>query len=125
MSAEEPEPKRYRVEFTRGALNDMHAIKRYIESTLCAPAAARRTIEGILAVANALSLFPLRNRVLATAEDGSKIRAARSGNYTISYLIADDRVTVFSVLYSASNIAQRLEDLLAQKIAGTSYIDTP
>lgn len=112
MTALEGSPKRYRIELTSGAYRDIQAIKQYIEDALHAANAARRTVERILSTAEALSTLPLRNRVLATTVTEHKIRAARSGNYTLLYLVSEDTVQIIAVLYSARDIEKRLEGLL-------------
>ena len=104
----------FSVELTKGALGDVRAIKAYIEEQLLEPAAARRTVERILAAADALSTMPRRNRVLVTTSSGYDVRLARAGNYSLLYLIAADAVRVFAVMYSARDFESRLPALLAR-----------
>ena len=104
--------REFSVELTDGAMGDLRAIKAYIGETLLEPLAARRIATGILSTADALSVMPMRNRVLLETSDGLEVRSARSASYTLCYLVCDDVVRVFAVLYSASDVTGRLERLL-------------
>lgn len=108
------EPKTYSVKLTAGANADVRAIKSYIELQLLEPAAARRTVAGILATADALATMPMRNRVFARTSSGVEVRLARSGNYSLVYLVIEDDVRIVAVLYSASDIKARLSRVLAE-----------
>ena len=106
------EPKVYAVSLTNGALKDIRSIKSYIAEQLYEPNAARRTVAGILAAADALSTMPFRNRTLTKTASGLEVRAARSGKYSIIYIVTEDEVRVVAVLYSASDIQARLTKVL-------------
>lgn len=107
------EPKTYSIKLTNGAKADVGDIKSYIEFQLLEPAAARRTVAGILAAADRLATMSMRNRVFARTSSGIEVRLARSGNYSLIYLVVDDEVRIIAVLYSASDIKARLSRVLA------------
>ena len=101
--------KYYRVEVTRAALADMEKIYNYIANDLQAPLAAKKQYQEIADAALRLKIFPERNRCLESKnQDLRKLRRANVGKYSIFYLVADDRIVVTNVLYSASDIASRL-----------------
>ena len=53
-----PEALVYSVELTDGAMEDLRAIREYIAEELRSPTSSRRTVSGILDVADHLSAMP-------------------------------------------------------------------
>lgn len=109
-----PEAPVYSVELTDGAMEDLRAIREYIAEELQSPASSRRTVSGILDVADHLSSMPFRNRRIATTSQGNSIRSARYNNYRLLYLVEAEKVIVFAVLYSASDVEGRLGRILSK-----------
>ena len=109
-----PEALVYSVELTDGAMEDLRAIREYIAEELQSPTASRRTVSGILDVADHLSAMPFRNRRIATTSQGNSIRSARYNNYRLLYLVEAEKVIVFAVLYSASDVEGRLGRILSK-----------
>ena len=110
-----PEALVYSVELTDGAMEDLRAIREYIAEELRSPTSSRRTVSGILDVADHLSSMPFRNRRIATTtSQGNSIRSARYNNYRLLYLVEAEKVIVFAVLYSASDVEGRLGRILSK-----------
>ena len=109
-----PEALVYSVELTDGAMEDLRAIREYIAEELRSPTSSRRTVSGILDVADHLSAMPFRNRRIATTSQGNSIRSARYNNYRLLYLVEAEKVIVFAVLYSASDVDGRLGRILSK-----------
>lgn len=109
-----PEALVYSVELTDGAMEDLRAIREYIAEELRSPTSSRRTVSGILDVADHLSAMPFRNRRIATTSQGNSIRSARYNNYRLLYLVEAEKVIVFAVLYSASDVEGRLGRILSK-----------
>ena len=107
-----PEALVYSVELTDGAMEDLRAIREYIAEELQSPTSSQRTVSGILDVADHLSSMPFRNRRIATTGRGNSIRSARYNNYRLLYLVEAEKVIVFAVLYSASDVEDRLGRIL-------------
>lgn len=109
-----PEALVYSVELTDGAMEDLRVIREYIAEELQSPTSSRRTVSGILDVADHLSAMPFRNRRIATTSQGNSIRSARYNNYRLLYLVEAEKVIVFAVLYSASDVEGRLGRILSK-----------
>lgn len=102
--------KQYTVEITDEALADMEQLYNHIAFVLLAPENAmgqyNRIADGILK----LDVFPERIRIMDSEPEHSKgIRRMPIDNYSVFYIIKDDRVIVTDVLYSASDIEERLK----------------
>ena len=109
-----PEALVYSVELTDGAMEDLRAIREYIAEELQSPTSSRRTVSGILDVADHLSAMPFRNRRITITSQGNSIRSARYNNYRLLYLVEAEKVIVFAVLYSASDVEGRLGRILSK-----------
>ena len=102
---------RYTVQITEEALSDMERIYRYIADELNAPESAMRQYDHIADGILGLDLVPERYGVVAFEPEHSKgLRRMPVDNYSVFYLIYGTRVVVTDVLYSASDIEQRLRD---------------
>ena len=104
----------------------MEDIYRYIAEKLQSPENAigqyNRIADGILT----LETFPERHTVVDfEPERRSGLRRLLVDNYSVFYVIREKQVIVTSVLYSASNIEQRLKEesnLLEQSEVGARML---
>lgn len=102
--------EKYEIEITKEALRDMEEIYNYIANELLSPDNAiyqyNRIAESILQ----LDIFPEKFRILeSNIEKQKKIRRMPVDNYSVFYVIKENRVIIISVLYSASNIQAKLK----------------
>lgn len=103
--------KKYTVQITEGAQADMEAIYRYISKTLKAPETALGQYNRIADEILSLELFPERCPIVQFEPGRSAgLRRLPVDNYSVFYVRRDNRVIVTSVLYSASDIEQRLKE---------------
>ena len=101
--------KQYRVEITNQALADMEQLYNHIAYVLLAPENAMGQYNRIAEKILGLDIFPERNRVMDSEPERSmKLRRMLVDNYSVFYVVKEDRVIVTDVLYSASNIEERL-----------------
>ncbi|MDO5422595.1 MAG: type II toxin-antitoxin system RelE/ParE family toxin [Eubacteriales bacterium] len=102
--------KRYTVEITEEALADMEQIYYHIAVVLCAPENAMGQYNRIADEIGKLDFFPERFRVLDSEPEHTKgVRRMLVDNYSIFYVVREERVIVTDVLYSASDIEKRLK----------------
>ena len=101
--------KQYKVEITKSALQDMEDIYNYIAEELLAPENAMGQYNRIADAILSLDNFPEKFRVLESEPEKDKeIRRMVVDNYSVFYVIKENRVIVTDVLYSASDIEARL-----------------
>lgn len=101
--------KQYRVEITNQALLDMEQLYNHIAYVLFAPENAMGQYNRIADKILKLDMFPERNRIMdSEPEHSMEIRRMLVDNYSVFYVIKEDRVIVTDVLYSASDIEKRL-----------------
>ena len=101
--------KQYIVEITEEALSDMEAIYDHIAYKLLSPDNAMGQYNRITDKILSLEHLPERIRVMDTEPEHSKgLRKMLIDNYSVFYVIKQDRVIVTNVLYSASDIESRL-----------------
>jgi len=101
--------KQYRVEITEHALVDMEQLYNHIAYVLRAPENAMGLYNRIAERILKLDVFPERFRIMdSEPEHSMEIRRMLVDNYSVFYVIKDDRVIVTDVLYSASDIKNRL-----------------
>lgn len=89
----------------------MEEIYRYIAEVLQSPENAlgqyQRIAEGILS----LDLFPERGKIVDfEPERSAGLRRMLVDQYSVFYICREDHVIVTNVLYSASNLEQRLKE---------------
>lgn len=102
--------KQYTVEITDEALADMEQIYNHIAYVLLAPENAMGQYDRIADEILKLDVFPERFRIMDSEPEYSKeIRGMPVDHYSVFYVIKKDRVIVTDVLYSASDIANRLK----------------
>lgn len=105
--------KKYMVQITDEASRDMLSIYRYIAEVLQAPETAVRQYNHIMAEIVTLDFMPERCPIVEFEPEKSLgLRRMSVDNYSVFYLIKDKAVVIVSVLYSASDIEQRLKGTL-------------
>lgn len=103
--------KRYMVQITNKALTDMEEIYNYIADHLQAPEAAMKQYDRIANSIETLDTFPERVMLMETDEDLELgLRKMPVDNFSVFFLIREEKVIVTNVLYSASDIIKRLRD---------------
>lgn len=103
--------ERYDVLLTEEARKDMEDIYHYIARQLQSPENARRQYDRIADGILTLDLFPARYRVVDfEPEHTAGLRRMLVDHYSVFYVIQENRVIVTDVLYSASDIEQRLKE---------------
>lgn len=101
--------KRYTVEITDEALADMEQLYHHIAYILLAPENAMGQYNRIANSIMKLNMFPERFHIMdSEPEHSNEIRKMPVDHYSVFYVIHNDKVTVTNVLYSASNIENRL-----------------
>ncbi len=101
--------KQYTVEITDEALADMEQIYNHIAYVLLSPENAIGQYNRIADEILKLDIFPERFRVMDSEPECYKeIRGMPVDNYSVFYVIKENRVIVTDVLYSASDITNRL-----------------
>lgn len=104
--------KQYVVEITDEALADMEQLYNYIFYVLRAPENAMGQYNRIADEILKLDTFPERFRIMESEPEHSKeIRRMVVDNYSVFYVIKEDRVIVTDVLYTASDIENRLKGI--------------
>lgn len=101
--------KQYTLKITNKALADMAAIYDYIADQLQAPEAAMQQYDRIAEAIETLSAFPERCPLLhSQPEQSLGMRHLPVNHYVVIFVVEEDAVTMLRVLYSASDISQRL-----------------
>lgn len=102
--------KLYKVEITDDALADMEEIYNYIAYQLFSPENALGQYNRIANAILTLDSFPERIHIMESEPEHTlELRQMLVDNYSIFYVIRDNRVIVTNVLYSASDIQSRLK----------------
>ena len=103
--------ERYTVQITDEALSDMEAIYRHIAEKLKSPDNALGQYNRIADEIVTLDVFPERYRTVDfEPERSAGLRRMLVDNYSVFYVLRGEHVIVTDVLYSASNIEQRLKE---------------
>lgn len=103
--------KQYRVKITGKALADMEAIYDYIASDLQSPDTAMKQYDRIAAAIESLDTFPERCKLFDSEPECSHgMRQLLVDNYSAVYVVDEEEVTVLRVLYSSSDISNRLNE---------------
>lgn len=104
--------QQYTVEITDEALADMEQLYNHIAFVLLAPDNAMGQYNRIADEILKLDVFPERFRIMDSESEHSKgIRRMSVDNYSVFYVIKNDRVIVTDVLYSAPDIEERLKGI--------------
>lgn len=102
--------KQYTVQITDKALADMEEIYNYIAIQLQAPENAMGQYNRIAKAIEELSIFPEKIRLMESKQERIMgLRQLSVDNYSVFYVIENERVIVMRVLYSASDIEVRLK----------------
>lgn len=104
----------YKIRITRQARDHLREIRRYISQELCAPDAAKKTIQLIKSEIQSLSHMP--GRIQLTPEQpwhDLKVHRDRVKNYYIYYWIDEDSKTVqvISIIYVRRDQSKQLGQL--------------
>ncbi|MCD8076344.1 MAG: type II toxin-antitoxin system RelE/ParE family toxin [Lachnospiraceae bacterium] len=102
--------KKYIVQITDEAILDMEQIYNYIAFNLLAPENAAGQYDRIADAI--LTLDELADRIKVMDSEPERSRGMRQllvDNYSVFYVIEGDKVIVTDVLYSASDIQNRLK----------------
>ena len=100
----------YTVQITDEVLADMEQFYNYIAGVLLSPDNAMEQYNRIADAILTLDTFPDRFRIMDSEPEHSKeIRRMLVDNYSMFFVIQDDKVVVTDVLYSASDIERRLK----------------
>lgn len=103
--------ERYSVQVTDSALSDMEDIYRHIAEKLLSPKNALGQYNRIADEILSLDTFPERYRIVDfEPERSEELRRMLVDNYSVFYVVRGNRVIVTAVLYSASDIEQRLKE---------------
>lgn len=101
--------KQYTVQVTDRALADMEEIYTYIAEQLQAPENAMGQYNRIAEVIQKLNVFPERVRIMESEPENTMgLRQFPVDNFSVFYVIKEERVIITRVLYSASDISRRL-----------------
>ena len=104
--------KRHIVEITDEALADMEQLYNHIAYVLQAPENAMGQYNRIADEILKLDILPERFRIMDSEPEHSReLRRMPVDNYSVFYVIRENRVIVTDVLYSASDIERRLKGL--------------
>lgn len=102
---------KYKVQITNEALSDMEEIYRYIAEKLKSPENALGQYDRIADEILSLNVFPERYRTVDfEPEHSAGLRRMLVDNYSVFYVVRGKCVIVTAVLYSASDIEQRLKE---------------
>ena len=100
---------KYKIEITNEALRDMEEIYNYIARELLSPDNAMYQYNRIANAIMKLDIFPQKFQILESEPEREKeLRRMPVDNYSIFYVIKEDKVVITNVLYSASNIQSKL-----------------
>ena len=100
---------RFNVEITQEALNDMEQIFEHIACVLLAPENAMAQYNRIADAILTLEYMPQRFRIMESEPAHSRgMRRVLVDNYSVFYIVQENRVVVTNVLYTPSDIEQRL-----------------
>ncbi len=103
--------KQYTVEITNEALADMEQIYNHIAYALQAPENAMDQYNRIADAILTLDTLAERIHIMESVQERRReIRRLLVDNYSVFYVIQEDKVIVTNVLYSASDIERRLRD---------------
>lgn len=99
--------KKYKIDITNAALQDMKDLYDHISNVLQAPETALKQYNRIAGRILTLDIFPERFK-LTGCDEIPVLRSMPVDNYLVFFVITYDRVIVTNVLYSASDIKNRL-----------------
>lgn len=102
--------KKYSVQITKAALDDIESIYIYIAEKLLSPENAIRQYNRLKEAILKLDTFPERYNILNVGSElHHQIRRMPVDNYSVFYIVKDNTVVIIDVLYSSSNIENILD----------------
>ena len=102
--------RQYEVEITDDALADMEQIYNHIAFVLLSPENAMKQYDRIANAILKLNVMPERFRVIDSEPEHSMgLRRMLVDNFSVFYVLRENKVTVTNVLYSASDLEQKLK----------------
>ena len=102
----------YTVQITDEALSDLEEIYHYIAEKLKSPENAIGQYNRIADEILSLHVFPARYPTVDfEPECSTGLRRMLVDNYSVFYVLRGNRVIVTNVLYSASDVVQRLREV--------------
>lgn len=102
--------KKYEIVVTDEAITDLENIYLYIATTLLSPEIAIDQYERITAQILKLDTMPKRHRIIDSEPEKSRgLRIMPVDNYSVIYIVDDSIITVTNILYSASDMHERLK----------------
>lgn len=103
--------EKYTVQITSDALNDLEEMHCYIAQTLQSPETANQQYDRITNAILSLDTLPGRCKIVDFEPEHSVgLRRMLVDHYSVFYVVRERSVIVTNVLYSASNIEQRLKE---------------
>lgn len=103
--------KQYKVQITDKALADMEEIYNYIAIQLQAPENAIVQYNRIAKAIEELKMFPEKVRLMESVQERAMgLSQLVVDNYSVFHVIENESAIVMRVLYSASDIGERLKD---------------
>lgn len=104
--------KQYQVKISRIALSDMEQIYTYIAQRLLEPETAIRQYNRIAVAIESLAVLPERCPLVGCEPERDQgLRHLLVDHYSVFYLVGEDTVSVARVLYSSSDITNRLRNM--------------
>lgn len=101
----------YKIKITSKALTDMKTIYEYITENFQAPDTAMNQYNRIALGIESLKDFPKRCKLFDSKQERDLgFRQLFVDNYSIIYIVETNKVTILRVLYSSSDINNRLRD---------------
>ena len=100
---------RYDIRVSEQAASDLESVYNYIAYYLYSPGVARRQYDRIADAISSLDVFPKRFPLFTEEPEHSYgIRKMLVDNYLVCYIVEQHVVFILAVLYSSSNIHERL-----------------
>lgn len=100
--------KQYAVNISKTALTNLNSIKEYIIYQLNSPETAQKQYKRIVQKIFSLKTFPKRHQIFFH-ENNNDFYRILADNYSIIYVIDKNTVTIMYILYTASDILQKLQ----------------
>lgn len=103
--------EQYKLIITEDTWRDAENIFTYIATALEAPEAALKQYDRITKAIESLATFPARIKIIDNEPAHSKeVRKLLVDNFSVLFTIKGDTVTILRILYSASDLSNKLQD---------------
>ena len=100
--------KQYAVNISKTAFINLNSIKEYITYQLNSPETAQKQYNHIVQKIFSLRTFPKRHQVFFH-ENNKDFYRILADNYSIIYVIDKDTVKIIYIMYTASDILQKIQ----------------